>query len=129
MLALLGRMGKPDPDRETMVEGVRKLRERGIRTALITNNVAEFGDGWRKMIPVDELFEVIIDSSAVGVRKPDPRIFQMALDQLGVTAQDSVFVDDHPGNIRAAEKLGITGVLVGPDRPASLIDLDEALAE
>jgi epoxide hydrolase-like predicted phosphatase len=122
-------MGKPDPDRETMVEGVRRIRARGIRTALITNNVAEFGNGWRKMIPVDELFEVIIDSSAVGVRKPDPRIFQMALDRLGVTAQDSVFVDDHPGNIRAAEKLGITGVLVGPDRPRSLADLDEALAD
>lgn len=128
MLALFGRMGKPDPHRQTMVEGVRRLRERGIRTALITNNVAEFGEGWRKLIPVDELFEVIIDSSAVGVRKPDPRIFQMALDELGVTAQDSVFVDDHPGNIRAAEKLGITGVLVGPDRPASLSDLEDALA-
>jgi putative hydrolase of the HAD superfamily len=63
------------------------------------------------------------------VRKPDPRIFQMALDQLGVTARDSVFVDDHPGNIRAAEKLGITGVLVGPDRPRSLADLDDALAD
>ncbi len=128
MLALFGRMGKPDPDRETMVEGVRRLQERGIRTALITNNVAEFGDGWRKMIPVDELFEVIVDSSAVGVRKPDPRIFQLALDQLGVTASDSVFVDDHPGNIRAAEKLGITGVLVGPDRPQALSDLEDALA-
>jgi epoxide hydrolase-like predicted phosphatase len=129
MLALFGRMGKPDPDRETMVEGVRKLRARGIRTALITNNVAEFGDGWRKMIPVEELFEVVIDSSGVGVRKPDPRIFQMALDQLGVTAQNSVFVDDHPGNIRAAEKLGITGVLVGPDRPQSLPEIDDALAD
>jgi epoxide hydrolase-like predicted phosphatase len=128
MLALFGRMGKPDPDRETMVEGVRRLKQRGVRTALITNNVAEFGDGWRKMIPVDELFEVIIDSSAVGVRKPDPRIFQMALDKLGVTAQDSVFVDDHPGNIRAAEQLGITGVLVGTDRPQSLAGIEDALA-
>ena len=61
--------------RDAAVEGVRRLRERGIRTALITNNVAEFGDGWRKMIPVDGLFEIIIDSSAVGIRKPDPRIF------------------------------------------------------
>ncbi len=128
MLALFGRMGKPDPDREVMVEGARRIRERGLRTALVTNNVAEFGEGWRKMVPVDELFEVIIDSSSVGVRKPDPKIFQLALDALGVSAHDAVFVDDHPGNIKAAESLGMVGVLVGPDRPRALIALDEALA-
>jgi putative hydrolase of the HAD superfamily len=128
MLALFGRMGKPDPDREIMVEGARRIRERGLRTALVTNNVAEFGEGWRRMVPVDELFEVIIDSSTVGVRKPDPKIFQLALDALGVTAQDAVLVDDHPGNIAAAEALGMVGVLVGPDRPRALVALDEALA-
>ena len=128
MLALFGRMGKPDPHREIMVEGARRIRERGLRTALVTNNVAEFGEGWRKMVPVDELFEVIIDSSSVGVRKPDPKIFQLALDALGVLAQDAVFVDDHPGNIAAAEALGMAGVLVGPDRPQALAALDEALA-
>jgi putative hydrolase of the HAD superfamily len=128
ILALFGRMGKPDPDRETMVEGARRIRERGLRTALVTNNVKEFGDGWRKMIPVDELFEVIIDSSAAGVRKPDPKIYQLALDALGITADQAIFVDDHPGNIKAAESLGMIGVLVGPDRPQALVALDEALA-
>jgi putative hydrolase of the HAD superfamily len=128
ILALFGRMGKPDPDRETMVDGARQIRSRGLRTALVTNNVAEFGDGWRKMVPVDELFEVIIDSSSVGVRKPDPRIFQLALDALGVAANEAAFVDDHPGNIRAAEALGMVGILVGPDRPQALVALNEALA-
>ena len=71
---------------------------------------------------------MVIDSSAVGVRKPDPKIFQLALDALGVLAADAVFVDDHPGNIAAAESLGMVGVLVGPDRPQALADLDEALA-
>jgi epoxide hydrolase-like predicted phosphatase len=127
-LALFGRMGREDPDRQTMVEGALEIRRRGLRTALVTNNVAEFGDGWRKMVPVDELFEVIIDSSSVGVRKPDPRIFQLALDALGVAAHEAAFVDDHPGNIRAAEALGMTGILVGPDRPQALVALDEALA-
>ncbi len=128
ILALFGRMGRPDPDRETMVEGARQIRRRGLRTALVTNNVAEFGDGWRRMVPVDELFEVVIDSSAVGVRKPDPRIFQLALDALGVPAHEAVFVDDHPGNIAAAEALGMVGILVGPDRPQALVALNEALA-
>jgi putative hydrolase of the HAD superfamily len=77
---------------------------------------------------VDDLYELVIDSSHVGVRKPDPRIFQLALDQLGVTAAESVFVDDHPGNIAAAEKLGMKGVLVGPDRPLALVELDALLA-
>ena len=80
------------------------------------------------MVPVDELFEVIIDSSAVGVRKPDPRIFQLALDALGVPAHEAAFVDDHPGNIAAAEALGMVGILVGPDRPQALVALNEALA-
>ncbi len=128
ILSLFSRMGVPDLDRQTMVEGARRIRKRGLRTALVTNNVAEFGDGWRKMVPVDELFEVVIDSSAVGVRKPDPRIFQLALDALGVAARDAAFVDDHPGNIAAAEKLGMVGILVGPDRPQALIALDKALA-
>lgn len=128
ILALFGRMGAPDPDRDAMVAGARRIRERGLRTALVTNNVAEFGDGWRRMIPVDELFEVVIDSSAVGVRKPDPRIFQLALEALGVAASEAAFVDDHPGNIAAAESLGMRGVLVGTNRPEALIALDEVLA-
>ena len=128
ILALFGRMGSVDPDRQTMVDGARAIRERGFRTALVTNNVKEFGDGWRKMVPVDELFELVIDSSHAGVRKPDPRIFQLALDALEVTAGESVFVDDHPGNIAAAEQLGMKTVLVGPDRPQALVALDELLA-
>src|SRR4030095_10331775 len=78
---------------DAMVERTRKLRADGIRTALVTNNVREFGDGWRSLVPVDELFEVVIDSSHAGVRKPDPRIFRLALDALGVTAEQSLFLD------------------------------------
>ena len=127
-LSLFARMGREDPYRQLMVDGALQIRQRGFRTALVTNNVREFGDGWRGMVPVDELFEVIIDSSHAGVRKPDPRIFQLALDALGVEGHEAAFVDDHPGNIRAAESLGMTGILVGPDRPQALTALNEALA-
>ena len=112
-----------------MVDGTRAIRERGFRTALVTNNVKEFGDGWRKMVPVDELFEFVIDSSHVGVRKPDPRIFQLALDRMGLPAGEAVFVDDHPGNIAADFREDRhEGVLVGPDRPKALVELDGLLA-
>jgi putative hydrolase of the HAD superfamily len=130
ILALFGRMGKPDPDREAMVQGARRIRERGLRTALVTNNVKEFGDGWRKMIPVDELFDTVIDSSAVGIRKPDPRIYHLALDALGgVAPEDAVLMDDAVGNIAAAKAIGLHAVLVGPDRLAAMDELDALLAQ
>lgn len=112
---------------DAMVERTRTLRADGYRTALITNNVKEFGDGWRSLVPVDELFEVVIDSSHAGVRKPNPAIFHLATDALGVAPERCVFLDDFPGNIAAAEALGITGILVGPDRHAAITALDALL--
>lgn len=112
---------------DAMVARTRQLRVDGIRTAMITNNVREFGDGWRSLIPVDELFEVVIDSSHVGVRKPDPAIFELALDALDVTAAECLFLDDFRGNIDAAEALGIRGILVGADRHAAIEELDALL--
>jgi putative hydrolase of the HAD superfamily len=127
---LLGRLAGEDPDRVLFVDRVRRLRAQGYRTGLITNNVAELGDGWRGMVPVDELFEVIIDSSQVGVRKPDPRIYRLGLEALEVSGPErAVFLDDHPGNLVGAAAVGMRTVLVGPDRPAALAALDEVLAE
>jgi epoxide hydrolase-like predicted phosphatase len=115
---------------EILVERTIRLRRDGYRTALITNNIAEFADGWRKLVPVDEMFEVVIDSSAVGMRKPDLRIFRLALEQLGgVAPERSVFLDDAPGNIAAAKALGMHTVLVGSDRVAAVAELDALLLE
>jgi len=113
---------------DAMVERTMRLRADGVRTALITNNVREFGDGWRSLVPVDDLFEVVVDSSHAGVRKPDPAIFRLATDALGVAPERCVFLDDFPGNIAAAEALGIRGILVGPDRHAAIDELDRVLA-
>jgi len=114
---------------DAMVDRTRKLRADGIRTALVTNNVREFGDGWRSLVPVDELFEVVIDSSHAGVRKPDPRIFRLALDALDVTPAQSLFLDDFPGNVAAANALGMRGILVGTDRLAAIAELDALLGD
>lgn len=114
-----------DHDRTVVVDTVRKVREHGVRTAIVTNNIREYGDAWRGMVPVDELFDVIVDSCEEGIRKPDPRIFTIALERLGVEdAERTVFLDDFDGNISAARALGMHGILVtGDPQPA----MDELL--
>ena len=114
--------------REPLVARTRALRAEGYATALVTNNAREFGIAWRTVLPLDELFDVVIDSSEVGVRKPDPAIFQHALEGLGgVAPERSVFLDDYPGNVEAACRLGMRGVVVGDDIGAALEELDRLL--
>lgn len=102
-----------DADRSAVVGMVHTLKEAGIRNAIITNNIAEFREAWRQMIPVDELFEEVVDSSAEGIRKPDPAIYHLALERLGGLApQETVFLDDAISNVEAARNLGIYGIHV-----------------
>jgi epoxide hydrolase-like predicted phosphatase len=98
--------------RGEVVDFARALKTSGLGSALVTNNALEFRDYWRRSIPLDELFDHVIDSSEVGLRKPDPRIFELALAQLGVDASNAVFLDDYAGNVEAARRVGIHGVLV-----------------
>lgn len=112
-----------------LIERVRSLKHAGYPTGIVTNNVKEFGEGWRALIPVDELFDFVVDSSAVGVRKPDPRIFDIALAQLGdMEPQQVVFLDDYQANVDAARSLGLQALTVGPDLGAVIAELDELLA-
>ncbi len=106
--------------RPDVVQVARDARALGVKTAIVTNNIREFGNGWRAMLPVDELFDAVVDSAHVGFRKPDPRIFRLALERLGGAAPEAaVFLDDFHGNVAAAERLGIRGILVEDDhRPA-----------
>lgn len=114
--------------RHDLVELVMRLRSDGVRTALVTNNVREFGDSWRKLVPVEALFDEVVDSSAEGCRKPDPRIFHLALERVGdVEASRAIFLDDFHGNIDAARSLGIEAVLVEPDHRPALRTLERLL--
>jgi putative hydrolase of the HAD superfamily len=90
-----------------MVDTVRQLREAGYRTALLTNNAREWEPMWRSLIPVDELFDVVVDSSVVGVRKPDPAIYELTCDRLGLRPDECIFVDDLLCNVDAASELGM----------------------
>jgi epoxide hydrolase-like predicted phosphatase len=125
---MLARLARPDHQRDAVVARAKAIRAAGIRTALVTNNIAEFGDAWKGMVPVDELFEAIVDSCHAGVRKPNPAIFELALDALGVGAEHAAFLDDHPANVAAAEQLGMRGIVVGHDRLAAFDELDALLA-
>ena len=95
-----------------MIELVRELRGDGIRAALLTNNVREWESLWRSKLPeIDELFEVIVDSAFVGLRKPDPAIYTLTLERLGDVDPDRcVFVDDLDVNCDTARDLGMTAV-------------------
>ncbi|MGK2950330.1 MAG: HAD family hydrolase [Acidimicrobiales bacterium] len=112
---------------EQIVARVRSLRTEGYRVGLITNNVREGSGTWRAMLPIDELFEVVVDSSEVGMRKPNPAIFLHALDLLGgIAPAESVFLDDSPGNVAGARRAGLHAIHVD-DPDQALLDLDALL--
>ena len=95
-----------------MIDFVRELRGRGVRAALLTNNVREWEPLWRAKLPeVEELFDVIVDSAFVGLRKPDPPIYTLTLERLGgVKPERCVFVDDVELNCDTARELGIEAI-------------------
>ena len=100
-----------DPN-EPMVELMRELKGRGLRMALLTNNVREWEPLWRSMLAVDEIFELVVDSAFVGMRKPEPEIYELTLERLGdgIAADDCLFVDDVLVNVEAARELGMPAV-------------------
>jgi putative hydrolase of the HAD superfamily len=102
------------------------LRTDGVRTAIVTNNIREYGDTWRKQLDVDTLFDTVVDSCIEGVRKPDPAIYLTALERVGVTDPSRVvFLDDFENNVVAARNLGLHGIVVESDPRGALAELDE----
>ena len=97
---------EPNPP---MIDLMRELRAGGKRMALLTNNVREWEPLWRSMLPVDEIFELVVDSAFVGIRKPEREIYDLTLERLGdgLAAEDCLFVDDVEVNCDAARDLGM----------------------
>lgn len=93
-----------------MVDAVYQVRGAGYKTALLTNISRDGEAMWRSLIPVDDLFDVVVDSSRVGLRKPDPRIYELTCTRLGVSASRCVFIDDLACNIEAAQELGMHAI-------------------
>jgi epoxide hydrolase-like predicted phosphatase len=113
---------------EVVVDRIRALRDEGYKTAIVTNNAKEAAEGWRAMLDVDGLFDAVVDSSAVGMRKPNPAIYHHALEVLGgIEPSRAVFLDDAEGNVAGARAIGMHAILVGPDPVPALAELDRIL--
>jgi putative hydrolase of the HAD superfamily len=109
---------------EPMIEYLRGLKADGLRLGLLTNNVREWEPRWRAKLPdVDELFEVIVDSAFVGMRKPEPEIYELTLERMGggLRFEECAFLDDIEVNCEAARALGMAAV--------RFHDNDQAIAE
>jgi putative hydrolase of the HAD superfamily len=120
VLALLA--GDPRP---VMVDALHRIKVRGLPLALLTNNFVA-GGSRPELEAIVALFDVVIESSKVGVRKPDPRFYEMACEQLGITPAEAVFLDDLGVNLKPARAMGMTTIKVG-DPVEALRQLEQVL--
>ena len=110
--------------RAPMVEAIRRIRARGLRAGALTNNWVT--EARRPPHPVRRHFDVFIESSVVGLRKPDPRIYELACRELGVGPERTAFLDDIGVNLKSARALGMTTIKV-TDPHAALRELSGLL--
>ena len=112
---------------ERVIDYMRELRDRGLKLAICTNNVREWEPLWRAKLPVDEIFSLVIDSGFVGTRKPEPRIYELTVDGLGVPPEAAVLLDDIEVNCSAAREFGMQAVWF-QDTEQALAELEAVLA-
>jgi putative hydrolase of the HAD superfamily len=120
---------------EEMIAEMRSAREAGLRMAMLTNNVREWEPLWRSMLPVDEIFELVVDSAFVGMRKPEPEIYHLTLERIrrhdpaelgDLEFSECLFIDDFEVNCAAASELGIHAIRFSSNEQA-LADIRAAL--
>jgi putative hydrolase of the HAD superfamily len=111
--------------RPTMVMAIDRIRDAGVLTAAITNNWRET-DGSTTGDRIRDHFDVFVESAVEGVHKPDPAIYRLALDRLGVEASEAVFLDDIGRNLKSARALGMTTIKV-EDPAEALVELSDLL--
>jgi putative hydrolase of the HAD superfamily len=95
---------------EELLAYYRTLRERGVRLAILTNNVREWHDAWRQKFAIDDLFELVVDSGFEGTRKPEPEIYALTLARLGLPGEACAFVDDLEVNLPPARAAGMHAI-------------------
>ena len=112
--------------RPAMVRALRRIKEEGLAQACLTNNVAGTEAVRPDVAEVMALFDTVLESSKLGVRKPDPAFYDLALEAVGVQPDEAVFLDDLGVNLKPARALGIRTIkVVDPDR--ALAELEEAV--
>jgi epoxide hydrolase-like predicted phosphatase len=103
------RVGEAALPRPAMLEAIGRIRARGLRAGALTNNWISEDGGAEGLRPY---FDVFVESAVEGLRKPDPRIFVLACERLGVTPAEAVFLDDIGANLKSARGLGMTTIKV-----------------
>jgi FMN phosphatase YigB (HAD superfamily) len=99
----------------SVIELVHELKSSGFRLGVLTNNVRELRHAWWPMLDFANIFDDVVDSHEVGLRKPNRAIYELALNRLGVEAHRAAFLDDAQSNVDAASALGIHGIWVDVD--------------
>jgi putative hydrolase of the HAD superfamily len=113
--------------RPWMLDAVRRCREHGLVTALLTNNVAPMQERrWSEGVELDVLFDVVVESATAGVRKPEPEAYELVLSQMGLPAEEVVFLDDLGINLKPAREMGMTTIKV-EDPEVALSELERVL--
>ena len=118
-------MGEESLPRPAMLTAIRTIRSRGLRVGALTNNWANAEGAGEGAAPDDgtralrDHFDVFIESCVVGMRKPDPRIYELACTRLGVGPSEAVFLDDIGANLKPARALGLHTIKV--DEPGEAI--------
>jgi putative hydrolase of the HAD superfamily len=115
---LMARMAESSAPRPHMLEAIRQIRSRGLKTGALTNNwVIE--DRPAPDVMLRDHFDAFVESSAVGMRKPDPRIYEYTCAALGVAPEQAVFLDDIGRNLKPARGLGMATIKV--EEPAAAL--------
>ena len=114
---LMGRVAAAATPRPAMLEAIDQIRARGLATAALTNNWVTEDDRAASLRPY---FDVYVESAAEGLRKPDPLIYEIACERLGVEPAEAVFLDDIGANLKTARALGMTTIRVR--EPAAALD-------
>lgn len=119
---------RPDP-RPEMLDAIRIIRERGLKTAALTNNwhvEDDAPDEEPRAQMLAPLFDTVVESAVEGLRKPDPRIYRLVCERIGVEPTAAVFLDDLGVNLKPAREMGMTTIKV-VDPLDALAQLSEAL--
>lgn len=111
----------------SMIGLMRELKSTGKRMAMLTNNVREWEPLWRAMLPVDEIFEMVIDSAFVGCRKPEARIYELTMERLDLPAEACILIDDMLPNCEGAREIGMSAVHFR-DNEQAIAEIRAALA-
>jgi epoxide hydrolase-like predicted phosphatase len=96
--------------RPNMIEAVRRLRRAGRKVGALTNNWQSSDGQYDRMQELSREFDIFIESCKVKMRKPDPRIYELACRELGVVPAEAAFVDDIGENLKAARALGMVTI-------------------